>query len=92
MNTQPTLEQRILDALQPNAAVTSADVAALIGEAEGGIANAEKEATVDATMSLDPKAARQAIEEATFTADRPVEIAGALPGSARPRAINRLAR
>jgi hypothetical protein len=65
-----TLEQRILDALQPDAAVTSADIAALIDEAEAGIAKAEKEATVDQTLSLDPKAARQAIEDATFAANR----------------------
>ena len=70
MNTQPTLEQRIVDAIQPDATVTSADVAALIDEAEAGIAKAEKEATVDQTVSLDPKAARQAIEDAAFAADR----------------------
>ena len=39
----PTLEQRIFDALQPDAAVISADVAALMEEAEIGIAKAEKE-------------------------------------------------
>ena len=44
MNTQPTLEQRILDALQPDVAITSADIAALIEEAEVGIAKAEQEA------------------------------------------------
>jgi hypothetical protein len=71
MNTHPmTLEQRIVDALQPDATVTSADIAALIDEAEAGIAKAEKEATVDQTLSLDPKAARQAIADATFNADR----------------------
>jgi hypothetical protein len=64
------LEQRIVDALQPDAAVTSADVAALIDEAEAGIVKAEKEATVDRTLSLDPKAARQAIADAAFGADR----------------------
>jgi hypothetical protein len=69
MNTQPTLEQRISDALQPDTAITSADVAALIDEAEAGIAEAEKEATVDQTLSLDPKAARQAIADAAFAAD-----------------------
>ena len=51
MNTQPTLEQRIVDALQPDATVTSADVAALIDEAEAGIAKAEKEATVDRSLT-----------------------------------------
>ena len=70
MNTQPTLEQRISDALQPDAAITSADIAALIDEAEAGIVEAGKEATVDQTLSLDPKAARQAIEDATFAANR----------------------
>ena len=71
MNTQPmTLEQRIVDALQPDAAVTSADIAALIDEVEAGIAKAEREGTVDQTLSLEPKAARQAIADAAFAADR----------------------
>jgi hypothetical protein len=70
MNTQPTLEQRIVDVLQPDATVTSADVAALMEEAEAGIAKAEREGTVDQTLSLDPKAARQAIEDAAFAANR----------------------
>jgi hypothetical protein len=65
-----TLEQRISDALQPDTAITSADVAALIDEAEAGIAKAEQERSVDRTLALDPKAARQAIEDATFAADR----------------------
>jgi hypothetical protein len=65
-----TLEQRICDALQPDTAITSADLAALIEETEAGIAKAEREGTVDQTLSLDPKAARQAIEDATFTANR----------------------
>ena len=69
MNTQPMLEQRIVDALQPDATVTSADVAALIEEAEAGIAKAEREGTVDRTLALDPKATRQAIEDATFAAN-----------------------
>ena len=50
--------------------MTSADIAALIDEAEAGIAKAEQERAVDRTLSLDPKAARQAIEDATFAADR----------------------
>ena len=95
MNTQPTLEQRISDALQPDAAITSADIAALIDEAEAGIVEAEKEATVDRTLALDPKAARQAIEDATFAASSithvAVEIAGSLSGSARPRASKSVA-
>jgi hypothetical protein len=66
MNTQPTLERRIVDALQPDTAITSADLAALIEETEVGIAKAEREGTVDQTLSLEPKAARQAIEVATF--------------------------
>jgi hypothetical protein len=71
MNTQPaTLEQRISDALQPDAAVTSADIAALIEQAEAGIAEAEREGAVDRTLALDPKAARQAIEDATCAANR----------------------
>ena len=70
MNTQPTLEQRISDALKPDTAITSADIAALIEEAEVGIAKAEREGTVDQTLSLDPKAARQAIADAAFAADR----------------------
>jgi hypothetical protein len=70
MNTQPTLEQRISDALQPDTAITSADIAALIEEAEADITKAEREGTVDQTLSLDPKAARQAIADAAFAADR----------------------
>ena len=70
MNTKPTLEQRISDTLQPDVVITSADIAALIEEAEVFIAKAEKEATVDRTLALDPKAARQAIADAAFGADR----------------------
>jgi hypothetical protein len=65
-----TLEQRISDAMQPDTAITSADIAALIEEAEIGIAKAEQERAVDRTLALDPKAARQAIEDATFAANR----------------------
>jgi hypothetical protein len=70
MNTQPTLEQRIVDDLQPDAAVTSADIAALIDEVEAGIAKAEREGTVDQTLSLNPQAAQQAIADAAFAANR----------------------
>ena len=71
MNTEATtLEQRISDALQPDTAITSADIASLIEEAEVGIAKAEREGTVDQTLLLDPKAARQAIADAAFDADR----------------------
>jgi hypothetical protein len=66
----PTLEKRIFDALQPDAAVTSADLAALIEEAEIGISTAEKHCEVDQTLALDPNAARQAIADATFAANR----------------------
>jgi hypothetical protein len=66
----PTLEERIAVALQPDTALTTAEVAALIEEAEAGIAKAEKEQTVEQTLSLDPKAARQAIADATFAVDR----------------------
>src|SRR4029077_7218323 len=71
MNTHPmTLEQRIVDALQPDTAISSAEAAALVEEVEAGIARAEREGTVDQTLSLDPKAARQAIADAAFGADR----------------------
>lgn len=71
MNTQlKTLEQRIDFAIQPDAAITSADVAALIEETETAIAKAEKERSIEHTLSLDQKAARQAIEDATFAAKR----------------------
>ena len=66
----PTLEARLAVALQPDTVVTSADVAALIEEAEAGIAKADKEAAVDQTRSLDPAAARQAIADATFAGNR----------------------
>jgi hypothetical protein len=71
MNKQlSTLEERIDFALQPDAAVTSVELAALIEEAEDGIAKAEKKLAIDQTLSLDPAAARQAIADATFAADR----------------------
>jgi hypothetical protein len=66
----PTLEERIDVAVQPDAAVTSADLAALMEEAEIGIAKAEKECEVDQTLALNPNAARQAIADATFAANR----------------------
>ena len=65
-----TLEQRISDALQPGTAITPAHIAVLIEEAEVGIAKAEQERAVDRTLALDPKAARQAIKDATFAANR----------------------
>ena len=95
MNKQPTtLEQRIAIALQPDTAVTSAEVAALIEEAEAGIAKAEKECAVDQTLGLDPKAARQAIADATFAANRLrtllSKIAGALSASVRAGVCGRI--
>ena len=70
MNNRSTLEMRLDAALKPDAVVTSADIGALIEEAEAGIAKAEEAGAVGRTYSLDPKAARQAIEEATFAANR----------------------
>jgi hypothetical protein len=70
MNTHPTLEQRIAIALQPDTAITSADLAALMEEAVAGIAEADQERMIDQTLSLDPTAARQAIADATFAANR----------------------
>jgi hypothetical protein len=62
MSTQlPTLEERIDVVLQPDAAVTSADLAALIEETETDIAKADQGWTVGQTPSLDPGAARQAM-------------------------------
>ena len=51
MNTHPTLEQRIAIALQPDTAITSADLAALIDEAEAGIAKAEKELVLYSSLN-----------------------------------------
>jgi hypothetical protein len=65
-----TLEKRIDIALQPETAITSAEAAALIEEAEVGIAKAEKAQAVEQTLSLNPAAARQAIADATFAANR----------------------
>jgi hypothetical protein len=62
----PTLEERIKVALQPDAAVTSADLAALIEGTETDIAKADQLwRTVDQTSPLDP-----AIMNATFAAER----------------------
>jgi hypothetical protein len=67
----PTLEERIDTALQPGAAVTSADLTALIEEVETDIAKADQGwRTVDQTPSPDPVAARQAIIDATLAANR----------------------
>jgi hypothetical protein len=58
----PILEERIDVALQPDAAVTSADLAALIEEAETEIGKANQLWTLKETSSLDPGAARQALD------------------------------
>jgi hypothetical protein len=66
MNQQSeTLEQRIIVALQPDNSIRSAGVAALIKETEAVIADAEKENAV-----ADPRAARPAITDAMFVANR----------------------
>jgi len=70
MNTIPTLEDRIEAALQPDAAVTRADIAALIEEVEAIIAKAEKDLTMDQTRSSDPRAVRQATIDAILAANR----------------------
>ncbi len=71
---QPTLEQRIDAALQPDAVLTSADLDALIEEADAAIAEAEEACAVERTYSLDPTAARQAIEDAKFAVNRLREL------------------
>jgi hypothetical protein len=65
----PMLEERIDIALQPDAAVTAADLAALIEETETNIAKAEQSWTVDLTSSPDPEAADQARMYATIAAN-----------------------
>jgi hypothetical protein len=66
----PMLEERIDVALQPDAAVTSADLFALIDEAETDIATADQLWRGDQTSSVDPAAARQVITDAILAADR----------------------
>jgi hypothetical protein len=63
----PTLDERINVALQADAAVTSADLGALIQETETEIAKADKEYAAE--PSLDPGAAHQAMM-ATLVANR----------------------
>jgi hypothetical protein len=67
--SKQTLEQRITAALGDDK-VSADNLEQLLVEAEDGIAKADKESTIDQTLSLDPKAARQAIEDATFAANR----------------------
>jgi hypothetical protein len=68
-NQPPTLRKRIDVALQSDAAITSADLAALIEETETYIGKAYQTwKTVDQTSSLDPEAKRQALN-ATLAAN-----------------------
>ena len=62
----PTLEERIDVALQPDAAVTSDDLAALIEETETYIAKADQ--GWNQRPSLDPGAAHQAMMRSSLTA------------------------
>jgi hypothetical protein len=73
--SKPSLEQRIAAALSA-ADVKSSDLADLIAETESAIATAAKTAeeerakALDPALSPDPKAAREAMEDAEFTRDR----------------------
>jgi hypothetical protein len=60
----PTLRERIDVALQPDTAVASADLAALIEEAETEMAKADQLWTLEQTSSLDPEAERQVLDAA----------------------------
>jgi hypothetical protein len=70
-----TLEQKVADALA-DAAVTSNDLAALIGELEVAIAEASENAEGQRVKALDPlaspdaKTAREALQAAEFARDR----------------------
>jgi len=67
----PMLEDRIENALQPGAAVTAADLAALIEEIETEIAKADQAWTVDLpSSSLDPGSPGRARIDATLAANR----------------------
>jgi predicted transcriptional regulator len=69
------LEQRIVAALT-SADITSTDLADLIAETESAIATADKTAeeerakALDPALSPDPKAAREAMQDAEFSRDR----------------------
>jgi hypothetical protein len=67
--SKPTLVQRIAAALGDDK-VSANDLEQLLVETEAGIVKADKERTSDQTLSLDPKAARQAMADATFAANR----------------------
>src|SRR5262249_52822851 len=70
MTKQPVmLEERIDIALQPDAAVSSADLAALIEEAGTEIAKADQAWKVDLPSSLDPGSPRRARIDATLAAN-----------------------
>jgi predicted transcriptional regulator len=75
MNKLPTLERRIGAALT-STDITSTDLAALIAETESAIATADKTAeeerakALDPALSPDPKAAREAMQDAEFSRDR----------------------
>ena len=75
MSKPPTLEQTISAALSA-ADVKSSDLADLITETESAIATADKTAgeerakALDPALSPDPKAAREAMQDAEFSRDR----------------------
>jgi hypothetical protein len=75
MNKPPTLEQNVAAALSA-ADVKSSDLADLIAETESAIATADKTAeeerakALDPALSPDPKAAREAMQDAEFSRDR----------------------
>jgi hypothetical protein len=75
MNKPPTLEQKVAAALSA-ADVKSSDLADLIAETESAIATADKTAeeerakALDPALSPDPKAAREAMQDAEFSRDR----------------------
>jgi hypothetical protein len=62
-NKQQTLEGKIVDVLQPDATVASADVAALIQETEAGIAKADKERAVDQALLSKLQARYQQLQD-----------------------------
>ena len=66
----PMLEERIEIALQPDAAITSADLAALIEEPETYIAKADEAWTVDLPSSFDPVTPGRARIDATLAANQ----------------------
>ena len=74
-NPTPTLEQKIAAALT-TADVTSTDLGQLIAETEVGITTADQTAdeervkALDPALSPDPKAAREAMQDAEFSRDR----------------------